>query len=107
MENPSKDQIDASIDAVYSEARTWIEMSQQFDEMRQVARSLALGAYDFSSLGHLIGLDDIYNDLQDRMTSLLHQGSTNFDNIANALRFAADNYAREEQETVHRMNNIY
>jgi hypothetical protein len=49
----------------------------------------------------------VYNNLQERMASLLKEGSANFDSIAGALRTAADGYARDEEKAVHRMKKIY
>ncbi|MEE6257196.1 hypothetical protein [Plantactinospora sonchi] len=107
MGNPGKEQIRASIQALYTDSRAWGNMAEQLEGMERVARGLALGAFEFSGFAHMIGLDSLYNELQEKMADLLKQGSANFDAIAGALRTAADNYARDEERAVHRHAKIY
>jgi hypothetical protein len=107
MTNPTPEQVEASIEALYTDAGTWAIMAGQLEQMSQVARGLTLGTFDFSGLAHLTGMDQTYSQLQERVTSLLQQGSATFDNISGALRTSADGYARDEESALHRMKKIY
>lgn len=107
MTTPTGEEVQASIEALRRDARVWSELAAEVDAARQVARGLTLSAFEFSGLGHLAGLDSSYNDLQQRMVDLLQQGSANFDRVAGALRQAADAYERDEENAVHRLQNIY
>lgn len=107
MTNPGKEQVEVAVEALYTDARTWADMADDLTAMRQVAEGLTLSPFHFSGLACLIGLDSLYGELQQRMVSLLREGSTNFEGIGKALRVSADNYARDEEEGLHLMNNIY
>ena len=107
MTTPTGDEVEASIQALHRDAGVWAGMATQLDSFGQVARGLSLSSFEFSGLGHLAGLDDIYAQLQERVISLLDQGSSNFDNIATALHKSADDYDRDERNAVHRMKNVY
>jgi hypothetical protein len=107
MTTPTGDEVEASIQALHQDAGVWSGMATELDSMGQAARGLTLSAFEFSGLGHLAGLDEIYAQLQARVASLLDQGSTNFDNIAVALHKSADDYDRDERDAVHRLKNVY
>jgi hypothetical protein len=107
MGSPSKQEINASIQALYTDSRTWATMAGQLEGMERVARGLSLSAFEFSGFGHMVGLDGLYNELQEKVATLLKQGGANFDAIAGALRTAADSYARDEEKAVHRNAKIY
>src|SRR5690349_7631092 len=107
MTTPTGDEVEASIQALHQDAGAWSDMATQLDSFGQVARGLTLSSFEFSGLGHLAGLDAIYAQLQERVVSLLDQGSTNFDNVAVALHKSADDYDRDERNAVHRLKNVY
>lgn len=107
MTSPTGDEVRASIEALRQDAAVWSGMAAELESVGGVARGLTLSAFDFSGLGHLAGLDEIYNELQERVVGLLGQGSANFDGIAGALRQAADGYERDEENAVHRLKNVY
>ncbi|GAA2535886.1 hypothetical protein [Winogradskya humida] len=107
MTQPSDDQVEASIHALTAEGGVWSGMATEVDAMAAVARSLTLNAFHFSGVGHLAGIEDVYRDLQERIATLLQQAADNFDNTAGALTKAADDYQRDEDNTVHRMKNVY
>jgi predicted DNA repair protein MutK len=83
--NPTSDEVFAATDAIRADASVWSQMAEQLDDAAQVAASLSLTAFHFSFVGHLVGMDDMYADLQQRVASLLTQGATTFDEIATAL----------------------
>lgn len=107
MTAPSDEQITVAIDALHADAAKWIAMADELQAAAANAAGLGLGPFQFSGLGHLLGIDKIYADLQETIVTLLKQGSSNFENVAAALRTAADGYSRDEQAAVHRMKNIY
>lgn len=107
MTTPTSGEVRASIEALRQDARVWSGMAAEVDAIGQVARGLTLSPFEFSGLGHLAGLDEIYRALQQRVVDLLHQGSANFDNVSGALRQAADAYERDEENAVHRLRNVY
>jgi hypothetical protein len=104
---PSGEQIAAAIDALRMDAGEWVEMADQMEAAANAAAGLGLGTFHFSGLGHLLGIDEIYQDLQETIITLLKQGSVNLDNVAAALKTAADSYEQEDQDAVHRLRNIY
>jgi hypothetical protein len=105
--SPTGDEVHASIGALHADAGVWSGMATRLDSFGQAARGLSLSSYEFSGLGHLAGLDQIYTALQERVVSLLDQGSRNFDGIASALHAAADDYDRDERDAVHRLKSVY
>ena len=107
MTTPTGDEVEASIQALHRDAGVWSGMATQLDAFGQVARGLSLSSFEFSGLGHLAGLDEIYASLQERVVTLLDQGSTNFDDIAGALHTSADEYDQDERNAVHRLKNVY
>ena len=57
--------------------------------MREAARvgaRLELGALHFSYLGDMVGLTDIYQQLEDKLCRLLGEGANNFTALAAAAR---------------------
>lgn len=107
MSNPSSDEVYAATAAMRADAGVWAGMAGQLDSAAQVARGLTLSAFEFSGVGHLAGLDEVYAELQNRVAHLLRHGGAIFDDIADALKKSADDYERDEHDTVHRMKNVY
>lgn len=107
MTSPTGDELQASVQALHQDAGVWSGMATQLDSFVQTARGLSLSSFEFSGLGHLAGLDEIYATLQERVVSLLGEGSRNFDAIATALHTSADDYDRDERNAVHRLKNVY
>lgn len=107
MTNPTGPELEVAIDAIHAEAGQWADMAVQIQGMASVARGLSLGAFHFSGLGHLAGIEEVYGDVQDRIAGLLQEASDNFDGVADALKKAADDYETDESNAVHRLKNIY
>ena len=107
MSTPTGDEVRASIQALHQDAGVWSGMATELESVARVARGLTLSSFEFSGLGHLAGLDEIYTQLQDRVVNLLDQGRTNLDNIAGALHKSADDYDRDEHNAVHRLKNVH
>jgi hypothetical protein len=105
--NPSSDEVYTATAALRTDAGVWAGMAGQLDTTAQVARGLTLSTFEFSGLGHLAGLDQVYAQLQTRIAAVLGQGSATFDTIADALKKSADDYDRDEQNAAHRLKNIY
>ncbi|MBM2620767.1 hypothetical protein JIG36_35235 [Actinoplanes sp. LDG1-06] len=107
MGNPTSEEVYAATGGMRADAGVWGGMAGQLDTAAQVARGLTLSAFEFSGLGHLAGLDDKYAELQNRVATMLSSGAVTFDGISDALKKSADDYDRDEQNTVHRMKNVY
>jgi len=107
MSQPSGPQVQAAIDAMRGEAARWDDMTQQALHTSTTAAGLTLNAFHFSGLGHLVGVDTLYTQLQQHLADLLVQAMHNFANTRDALYAAADGYERDEQDAVHRMKHIY
>lgn len=107
MTTPTGEQVTASIQALRTDAARWTELCGELRTVAGTAAGLGLSSFHFSGLGHLLGIDSLYTEIQQRIVTLLNQGADNFDNIGGALRTAADGYEQDEQNAVHRMRNIY
>lgn len=104
---PTDQQVKAAIAALRTDAATWDEASQTLRTAAAAAARLELSSLHFSYIGAQVGLTEVYQQLQDRLTRLLDEGSTNLASLAAALRTAADGYQRDEDNAVHRMTGIY
>lgn len=107
MTTPTGEQVEVSIQALRDDARRWLDMADQLRDAATAGERLDLNAFHFTGLGHLLGIDELYNQVQQAIVTLLHQGSSNFDEVATALKAAADGYEQDEYDNVHRMKNIY
>ncbi|TYB39755.1 hypothetical protein FXF50_05095 [Micromonospora sp. AP08] len=107
MTTPTGDQLVASIEALRADSGTWFEMADALRSAASNAAGLGLGPFHFTGLGHLLGLDAVYEDFQQAIVTLLEQGSANFEKVGGALRLAADAYEQDEIDNVHRLRNIY
>jgi hypothetical protein len=104
---PSKEQIEASIEALYEGAQSWGRHADTMDAASKSASAQGLGPFELSGVASLTGLVETYGELQEKLARLLREGSANFDAIGSALRTAADGYAADERDAVHRMRGIY
>jgi hypothetical protein len=104
---PTSQQIAAALDAMRKDAAVWQDMAGQMRDAAGVADRLDLSKLHFSKLGDMLGMVDLYRDVQDRMVRLIQQGAANFDATAAALTTAANGYEKDEQDNVHRFTGIY
>jgi hypothetical protein len=104
---PDPQQIAAALDAMRGDATMWREMAGEMRSAAAVADRLDLTKLHFSKLGEMLGMVDLYRDVQDRMIQLMNQGADNFDATATALNTAADGYDKDERDNVHRFTGIY
>lgn len=107
MTQPTGPQIAAALDAMRGDASMWRDMASQLREAATAADNLDLDKTEFSKLGEMLGVVDLYQDVQARLAALIHQGADNFDATAAALTTAADGYEKDEQNAVHRFTGIY
>jgi hypothetical protein len=107
MTTPTGEQVEVAIQALRDDAHRWLDMGDQLRAAASAGEGLDLNAFHFSGLGHLLGVDEMYRQVQQTIVTLLRQGAANFDDVAGALRDAADGYEQDEYDTVHRMRNIY
>ena len=79
MTQPDPQQIAAALDAMRGDATMWHEMAGEMRTAAAVADRLDLTKLHFSKLGDMLGMVDLYRDVQDRMVQLINQGADNFD----------------------------
>ena len=85
----------------------WRDMAGQMREAATSADNLDLDKTEFSKLGEMLGMVQLYQDVQARLAALIHQGADTFDATAAALTTAAAGYEKDEQDAVHRFTGIY
>ena len=107
MTEPTGEQLEVAIETLHAAGATWSGMAGEVDAMATAAAGATLGAFHFSALGHIAGMEETYTVLQERLAALLRQAAQNFDNTAEALKKSADDYQRDEDRGVHRMRGIY
>jgi hypothetical protein len=107
MTQPTAQQISAALDAMRQDAAMWQQMAGDLRSAAGVADRLDLTKLHFSKLGDMLGMVDLYRDVQDRMIRLMQQGADNFDATATALTTAANGYDQDERDNVHRFTGIY
>jgi len=104
---PSKEQIEAAIDALRQGGLKWEQHADGMQGASAAARALNLGPFELSALASLTGLAETYGLLQEKLVMLLQQGSVNFDAIGGAIKAAANGYEEDERDAVHRARGIY
>jgi len=104
---PTEQQIQAAIQALREDAATWAAGKDKLVDAAAVAARLELSALHFSYIADQLGLAEVYQQLQQRLYTLLNEGAANFLALSTALNDAADGYERDEINAVHRMTGIY
>jgi len=104
---PTEQQIQVAIQALRKDGDTWAAGSDKLREAAAVAARLELSALHFSYLADQLGLTEVYQQLQQRLHTLLTEGADNLTALSAALRDAADGYEQDEINAVHRMTGIY
>ncbi|MGW4946366.1 hypothetical protein ACWEOZ_32830 [Actinoplanes sp. NPDC004185] len=104
---PTEQQIQAAIQALRKDAATWAAGKDKLVDAAAVAARLELSALHFSYLGDQFGLSEVYQQLQQRLYTLLNEGAANFLALSAALSDAADGYEQDEINAVHRLTGIY
>jgi len=107
MPPPTDQQIQAAIHALREEGDRWAVGSDALLDAAGVAARLELSALHFSYLADQLGLTEVYQQLQQRLCTLLNEGAANFTALSAALKDAADGYEQDENNAVHRMTGIY
>ncbi|MFG1928987.1 hypothetical protein [Cryptosporangium sp. NPDC048952] len=104
---PTPDEVRVALAAMRGDASTWDEMSDALAGAARVVDRLDLSSVQFSYVGDLVGLPEVYGEIQRRIAALLRQGSDEFDALGAALRQAADGYEEDDRSSAHQMRNIY
>ena len=104
---PTEQQIQASIQALRKDAATWAAGKDKLVDAAAVAARLELSALHFSYIADQLGTAEVYQQLQQRLYTLLNEGAANFLALSTALNDAADGYEQDEINAVHRMTGIY
>ncbi|MFI7540158.1 hypothetical protein [Actinoplanes sp. NPDC049599] len=104
---PTDQQIQAAVQALRKDADTWAAGSDKLVDAAAVAARLELSALHFSYIADQLGLTEVYQQLQQRLATLLNEGAANFTALSGALRDAADGYEQDEINAVHRLTGIY
>jgi hypothetical protein len=106
MTQPTKAQTVVAIGALRADAGVWAAMAAEVSLLAEATAGLVMSETEFSTGADLIGVTDKYNELQQKVTGLLKEGTVVLQGIAVALTAAADVYQREEDAGVVRLNNI-
>ena len=104
---PTPEEISVALQAMRSDASVWEDMSDELAAARRIVDRLDLGIQQFSFLGDLAGLPDLYTEIQLRIAGLLQQGSDEFDHLGTALRRAADGYEDDDRTSAHEIRGVY
>lgn len=104
---PTEQQIQAAIQTLRRDAGIWAAGKDTLVDAAAVAARLELSALHFSHIGDQFGLAAVYQQLQQRLYTLLNEGAANFLALSTALNDAADGYERDEINAVHRITGIY
>jgi hypothetical protein len=102
---PTGDDIRVAIEALRADARTWSAASGDLADAAATAERLTLAppAFGFAAAAAA----GAHESLRVKVADLLRQGAANFDDVAGALRTAADSYEADEAANLHMLRNIY
>ena len=106
---PSPEEIRIVTDALLAEAGKWAALSDDVATVRQRAAGLDLAPTAFF-VGNLVTTGPAkaaYDALQDRVIALLGQAATEFDQLDQALRRAADRYDESDGRAAVDLTAIY
>lgn len=102
---PTGDDIRVAIDALRADARTWSTASADLADAAGTAERLTLAPSAFGLAAPAAAA--VHESLRAKVAELLRQGAANFDDVAGALRTAADSYEADEAANLHMLRNIY
>ena len=107
MTPPSKETVEAAIQSLRMDAVAWGQAGAGLRQAAIAVDGLDFDRFHFSHAGDLVGLTDMYRQVQIKVARLLGEGADNFARVAAALTTAADGYERDERNAVHEMLGVW
>lgn len=102
---PTPDEIRVATDALRADAETWSRSSVELGSTAATAEALTVAPEAFSFAAPAAAAS--HEALRVKAAALLREGSTNFNDIARALRIAADAYEADEAANLHMIRGMY
>ncbi|MFC4943393.1 hypothetical protein [Pseudonocardia sp. GCM10023141] len=102
---PTPQQITVALDALRSDADSWVEHAGALHRGAVAVAGLQVDPAAFSFAGSAIAV--AYETTRQRVLALLRQGAANFEAIGGALHASAAAYAADETAGVHRLRGIH
>lgn len=104
---PSKETVEVAIQGLRDDAQVWRFGGGELAIAATRASSYTFAPADFSYIGEVIGLNDKYAAVQQKLAMLLNEGAGHFRSIADALNSAANQYQEDERNAVHLTKNVW
>lgn len=101
------DVVEVALEALRNDANDrWDKTADALDEAHSTAKGLKCTT-EFSFMGEALGVTEKYNKYQELLATLAKEGKEHSAEVADELRAAADTYEQEEEDGVHKMNNVW
>lgn len=104
---PSQETITVAIAALRDDSRRWRDGAVELAAAKDAASRLWLGQFEFSTPASWTGLTEVYQELQQRLTRLLEDGSVALDSLGTTLLGAADAYEDEDRAGAHQIRGTW
>ncbi|MGH3435040.1 MAG: hypothetical protein ACRDRN_01070 [Sciscionella sp.] len=98
MAPPTQKEIHVALSAIRSDARKWEGAAEVADTAGASARGIQLNAAQFSYFADKAGITQTYEQLQDKVVTLLNHASKNFAKISHTLEKCARDYEENEKK---------
>lgn len=93
--------------ALLSDAKVWHRASDDLDDPTKSLEPLTLdGARDVMGLGERLGIDSTYEQARTKMSELLDQASSYFDDLASALVDIGKEYENSDSEYADKLDRL-
>jgi hypothetical protein len=92
------DGYEADVSDIQADAKIWKQAATDIDAPKTTAQSLTLTPYDYSFAGELIGLGDLYDQILQRVDTLLDGAKKSYTNIGTTLDNVATAYENQESD---------
>jgi hypothetical protein len=104
--------VQAASAAMRAEAKRWDGFSDTAQSVHANFARLGLDSFNFSVIDPAAApaandLADAYTTMHDRLTSLFHQASVEFEHMARALRVSADKYDDSDRSAAGLMSGVW
>lgn len=106
---PTNSDFEVITDAFENEARKWEELSDEMSALRDATAGLNLmpSAFFCGNPGTAFALSKGYDEVYELVRQLMVASAAEFDEIARALRIAADRYDGTDQQSAGLLVDIY
>jgi hypothetical protein len=107
MGDPTPQQVSVAVQALRTDAGTWIDASEKLIAARSAGLTVGLQQFHFSFVGDKAGLTRVYAEIQEKITRLLGEGAGELEDLSQALTVAANEYERSDNEAYRRLHHIF